>query len=331
MLGMVGLYAFSVLPIRHRWYEAFLIGHIIFSIITLVGCWYHVWYLYENLWGFEVWLYIAVGAWVFDRLFRIVKMAKWGVKQATITNIDDDYMQIDIPGVATEGHAFLYFPTLSWKVWENHPFSIASSIRSPARASNESGRETPTSEYSKSQDLEKFPVSKTVAVASVVSDTPTRHLTFVVRKVKGTTAKLAQRGGTTIPVMIEGGYGKSHDLQLYPKIVAIAGGTGITTILPTLRQHPGRAKLYWGVRNDRLVKHLRANGLLDGIEVAQVSVGERLDLVAILDSEIDGYVKEPIVMVSGPSSMADDVRAATVNVMRRTGMNVKLLDESFSW
>ena len=331
MLGMVGLWAFSVLPIRHRWYEAFLIGHIIFSIITLVGCWYHVWYLYQNLWGFEVWLYIAIGGWVFDRVFRLVRMAKWGIKQATITSIDEDYVQIDIPDVVMEGHAFLYFPTLSWKVWENHPFSIARSIHNQHVETDSPGCQTPTSESSGGQDLEKYPVAKTIAVSRSTGRSPSRQLTFVVRVVKGNTAKLAKRGGTTIPVMIEGGYGKVHDTQLYPQIIAIAGGTGITTVLSVLKQHPGRTKLYWGVRNDKLVTHLRRNGLLDGIEIAQISVGQRLDITTILETEIDGRVKEPVVMVSGPNSMADDVRAATVQVMRKTGINLKLLDESFSW
>jgi predicted ferric reductase len=330
MLAMTFLWAFSVLPIRQRWYEAFLIGHIVFSIITIVGCWYHVWTLYGSLWGFEIWVYVCIAAWVADRTLRVGRIAKWGRKHATITAIDDDYIQIDIPDVAMEGHAFLYFPSLSWKAWENHPFSIARSIYVTSHQADDSSSQTPASESEVSQDYEKYPVAKATTLRSA-DGTASRQLTFVIRVVKGTTAKLAARAGQTIPVYIEGGYSKVHGTDLHTHVVAIAGGTGITAVLPILRKHPGRAKLYWGVRNERLVNHLRASGLLDGIEIAQVSVGARLDIASIVETEIDGRIKDPVVVVSGPASMADDVRASTVNVVRKTGVNVKFLDEAFSW
>jgi predicted ferric reductase len=330
MLAMTFLWAFSVLPIRQRWYEAFLIGHIVFSIITIVGCWYHVWTLYENLWGFEIWVYVCIAAWVADRTFRVLRIAKIGRKQATITAIDEDYLQIDVPDVALEGHAFLYFPSLSWKVWENHPFSIARSIYVAPQHADDSSSQIPVSESDISQDFEKYPVAKTKIVRDA-EGTALKQLTFIIRAAKGTTAKLAARADQTIPVYIEGGYHKDHGSDLHPHVVAIAGGTGITAVLPILRKHPGRAKLYWGVRNERLVNHVRASGLLDGIEVAEVSVGARLDIVSILETEIDGRIKDPVVVVSGPASMADDVRASTVAVVRKTGVNVKFLDEAFSW
>ena len=33
---------FAILPIRIRYYEFFLVTHIIFVIVALVGCWYHL-------------------------------------------------------------------------------------------------------------------------------------------------------------------------------------------------------------------------------------------------------------------------------------------------
>lgn len=35
---------------------------------------------------------------------------------------------MDIPDVKATGYIYLYFPTLSWRFWENHPLSIASSV-----------------------------------------------------------------------------------------------------------------------------------------------------------------------------------------------------------
>jgi predicted ferric reductase len=331
MLAMVFLWLFSVLPIRQRFYEVFLLGHIVFAIITLVGCWYHIWALYGNLWGFEMWLYACFAAWSADRAFRIIRMAKWGIKKATITRIDDDYIRIDIPEVNMEGHAFLYFPTLSWRFWENHPLSIASSIGDLSLSRTSSAQQSPIEESESGGNLEKDSKNSSTNVVTTSRGAPVDRLTFFCRVAKGMTSKLAMRAGMTIPILIEGGYSKVADTESHSQLIAIAGGVGITTILTALRKHPGRAKLYWGVRNTSLVDHIRDSGLLDGIEVAEISVGKRLDISSILNTEIDGGVKYPMVLVSGPQSMADDVRATTVEIMRKTGINVKLLDESFSW
>ena len=332
MFAMVFLWAFSFLPIRRRHYEAFLTGHIVFVILTLVGCWYHVWHLYGNLWGFEVWLYVCFAAWIADRLFRVIRMAKWGVKQAVITRIDHDYIRLDIERVAIEGHTFLYFPSLSWRFWESHPFSVASSIchapfsQSPSQAPMSLDGQSDTE-----KQVAKVSTEIPTSPPPPGSAPPFNTLTFFCRVGKGTTLKLASRAGTAVPVLIEGGYEKISVGADYPQLIAIVGGAGISTALSVLRKHPGQARLYWGVRNAVLVDHIRARGLLDGVKVAQISVGRRLDIPAILDMEIDGRVKHLAVLSSGPQSMADDVRAATVKVMRRTGVNVKLLDESFSW
>src|SRR5699024_9768664 len=42
MFAMILMWIYSVLPIRKRFYGAFLLGHILFAIITPLGCWYHV-------------------------------------------------------------------------------------------------------------------------------------------------------------------------------------------------------------------------------------------------------------------------------------------------
>jgi len=230
-----------------------------------------------------------------------------------------------------KGHAFLYFPTLSWRVWENHPFSIASSLDVPQQ-NNESKSITSVSGSENGTDLEKPSELTQTSVIPVSGDSsPINQLTFFVRAEKGATARLAKRAGTNLPVLIEGGYAKIRNSKAHPQLVAIVGGVGISTVLPIIRAHPGSAKVYWGVRNDALVNHMRKSGILDGIDIVEISVGKRLDVQAILETEIDGRVKSPMVVVSGPAAMSDDVRAITSDIMRKTGINVRLVDESFSW
>ena len=127
-VAMVILWPLSILPLRRRLYEFFLLSHIALTILVLVGCYLHVWYLYENNWGYEIWVYTAGAVWGVDRILRVWRFARNGLRRARITKLDDDYLRVDIDGVSAHGHVYLYFPTLSLKFWENHPFSVASSF-----------------------------------------------------------------------------------------------------------------------------------------------------------------------------------------------------------
>lgn len=83
-------------------------------------------------------IYAACAVWFFDRLIRLVRVLKNGVRRARVTEVGQSYVRVDIEGVrwGTEPgrHAYIYFPTLSpLRPWENHPFSlIPTSILSPA-------------------------------------------------------------------------------------------------------------------------------------------------------------------------------------------------------
>jgi hypothetical protein len=115
----------SVLPIRKRAYEFFLAAHNIMAIGIFVACYYHIYMNYQHEWGYENWIYLPVGLWLLDRGLRLMRLARNGLRTATITRLDDDYLRIDVPGVDVSGHVFLYFPTL--RIWQTHPFSVAAS------------------------------------------------------------------------------------------------------------------------------------------------------------------------------------------------------------
>ena len=45
-------------------------------------------------------------------------------RRAYVAVVDGDYLKVEVPGLAAAGHAYLYFPTLTWCFWESHPFSV---------------------------------------------------------------------------------------------------------------------------------------------------------------------------------------------------------------
>lgn len=122
------------------------------------------------------------------------------------------------------------------------------------------------------------------------------QLTFLSRVKKDMTRKLAASYGSTVLALIVGGYSKVFAGDEY--CLCWRSGDYHSFSRPT--KALGRAKLYWGARNINLVDHLRKSGLLDGIDVAEISVDKRLDVQSILDVGIDGRLKHPMVITSGP-------------------------------
>lgn len=123
-LAMVVILPASLLPVRQRAYELFLAWHVSFFLLAMIGCFLHIYYRYAWQYGYENWIYIGFAVWGYDRLLRILRLARNGVRKAHITVVDEDYLKLQIPGIKADGHVYLYFPTLTWKVWENHPFSV---------------------------------------------------------------------------------------------------------------------------------------------------------------------------------------------------------------
>ncbi|EAQ93107.1 hypothetical protein CHGG_01342 [Chaetomium globosum CBS 148.51] len=127
----------SGLPVRRWSYEIFLILHILLAVFVVAGCWYHVELRFMRMFGYEMWIYTACAVWFFDRLIRVFRVLKAGIRRARVTEIGNDFVRVDIEGVrwgTTPGqHAYVYFPTLNpLRPWENHPFSLLpSSILSP--------------------------------------------------------------------------------------------------------------------------------------------------------------------------------------------------------
>ncbi|KAI2633157.1 ferric reductase like transmembrane component-domain-containing protein [Hypomontagnella submonticulosa] len=299
----------SIPVMRQRSYELFLAIHVVFAILIFLGSWYHIIFRYEHQWGYETWLYVVFAVWGFDRLLRLLRMLRYGVRTARITVIDDDYVRINVKGVVGTGHVYLYF--LDWRVWENHPFSIASSIIQQKDAS--------PSKNESLADVEDIKTGQSTRKAVQSFDqTVETGMVFYVRLLSGGTKALRYK--TELPVLIEGPYGTHGDLSDYPTLVCIAGGVGVTAVLPYMRAHSGNTFLYWGSRSQALVDSLKP--LTHGLNI-ETTVGQRLALQDILESQHGDFA----VVVSGPAGMMDEAReiASRIALQRR----VKFIAESF--
>lgn len=196
----------------------------------------------------------------------------------------------------------------------------------------------------------------------------------------GTTLYIRQRTGTTnllakaaaqsgrVPVLVEASYGGESRFYpggghvrpsaAYPNLITIAGGVGITAVLPILSDNQslykplGTKKLFWGVRASSTPLVASVEGLFtsSGVEIdtasqgrgrkasrwgdvaVQISIGERFDFRSLLEDELseNSLVGGTTVLVCGPPGMADEVRNI-VTALARHGTLVRYADESFSW
>ncbi|KAI1801067.1 putative rerric reductase like transmembrane component [Daldinia bambusicola] len=342
VLSMSILLPASCLPLRQKFYNLFLTSHFAFAFAALVGCYFHIYHQFMNQQGYESWIYIAFAFWAFDRLMRFVRLLSNGVCKAEITILDEDYIRVEIPNATAQGHAYLYFPTIRWLVWENHPFSILGTIMVD-RAQTVSSVATPSENGNlPSNDLEKSPAHAS-ATTSISPNSLTLQqnvglsfkpgLTFFVRTTgKGLTAALRKK--TRLPVLLETSYAATSldEFCVVPNRILIAGGVGISAVVPALRVRTGRVRLFWGVRSKPLVEAVNSSlgpDILTPSVVGEIAIGRRLNLPVILEREVvkDG---ETAVVVCGPNSMADEVRAI-VSELGRKGRIVRLVDEAFSW
>jgi len=351
-LGMTFLIPTSILPIRQKFYELFLAWHVLVSFFVILSCYLHIYLRFERQWGYESWMYIAFAFWGFDRLARIARVTRNGVRRARVTIIDEDYIRLDIPGITGEGQAYLYFPTLTWRVWENHPFSIAGGILHHTNTRSGTAEvkvHTTTSSSSAnsvhaspSPDIEKTPdltITTTPTKTATTNPPPTLNLTFIIRTHTGTTSLLRARA--SLPVLVESSYAGSllhpthKTLNQHPRLLCIAGGVGVTALLPLLASHRGQRILAWGVRRESLLGGLRdvlEGDAMVGVEV-RTSVGERLDVGGLVEeiAAATGAEGDSLaVVISGPAGMADEVRLAVARVAAR-GVVVEFVEESYSW
>lgn len=171
---------------------------------------------------------------------------------------------------------FLYLPSSSWRVWEQHPFSAIPMPHIPSLVPSKDSQQ----EKGANATVRLSPSSE-VSAASRVDDG--KGVTFLIRPKKGMTARLRNKlltsspSSTTLHVLLEGPYG-SHPLPIFTpsrfsSILLVAGGVGITATLPYLQSvinawqcdnrndRRKQVSLVWIAREEEFVKDVLRNEL----------------------------------------------------------------------
>lgn len=320
----------SMLYVRRWSYEVFLITHIVLALLTLVGSWYHVELLFTRKWGYEFWLYAVFAVWGLDRVLRVFRILKNGVRPSTVTEITGDIVRVDVGGVRWASqpgvHTYAYFPTLNpWKPWENHPFSVIPTAM--LRPSETSTIASPPQEC----DIEKNGDLKTTSEvrARSAATATTTGVSLYIRKATGITKFLQAHHKLT--TLLDGPYpnNSSHAVLKCDRVVLVGGGIGITSLLPYLACHVN-IKLYWSVKQNAegLVRDLER--VLESVE-KDVRVGRRLQVEELLKEEAEGGWGTVGVVVCGPPGLCDDVRAGVVRNGKNGGTVWELQVDAFSW
>ena len=330
--------AISGLWFRRASYEFFLIMHIILAVFVLVGSWYHIELLFSRRWGYEFWLYAAFAVWFFERGARVARLLKNGMRRAKVTQITEEIVRIDVKGVRWDTrpgqHTYVYFPTLNpLRPWENHPFSIVPSalLHSRNRPSTDVSSSS-SSEHEAIADIEKTGTSTAIRTHSSNSpkNTDTSGITLYVRKSLGLTKSLDTHA--SLLTFLDGPYFNNSTTAILrtDRLILIAGGIGITAILPFLSYHPN-ISLYWSVKAS-------SQGLVDDLHYVlketrekDIRVGDRLDVEGLLGREESEGWKRIGVVVCGPGGLCDEVRSVVSKRARQGKTNWELDVEAFSW
>ncbi|EJD01186.1 uncharacterized protein FOMMEDRAFT_90010 [Fomitiporia mediterranea MF3/22] len=215
--GVTGLAAFSlatilsIRPIRTRFFEFFLVSHIILIFIFILGGLFHAG---SKEFGYYFWPAFLV--WGFDRFLRLSRVI-WNNRVWSRTSSEEHHASIDLLASDTVRltlrrkmhwvagqHAYVLLPTVSNLPTEAHPFTIAS---------------IPNSLDGTQKDCQE--------------------IVFLIRGHNGFTGRLREHAltkgkETAVPAFIDGPYGNPPDLRKFSTCILIAGGSGVSYILPLL-------------------------------------------------------------------------------------------------
>ncbi|KAM7195013.1 ferric reductase transmembrane component 4 [Rhypophila sp. PSN 637] len=316
---------------RRRFYEPFLLGHILLSIIVLVGCWYRVQDL--RLSGIAP-------------LVRTVRVVMNGIHKARVTEFGNggEYIRVDIPldtgkvYSARPGlHVYAQFPSLDgWKrPWQNHPFSVVP-FSLLGRIGGESGSSSPTDErlvsiHGPDGDAEKGLEVRVAELKTSTTDTGS-GITLLVKKSKGVTSHLKACDG--LLTLLDGPYPNKSTTKILncERLLLIGGRIGITGVLPWIAHH-SNVKLAWSMKESARCLVEQVEPALEMVAEKDVRVARRLDLEQLLADEVNMGWSRVGVVVSGPAGLCDDARVAVASAGRKTqGKTVLELEvDAYSW
>lgn len=248
--GMVATGAFTIIiiqassPIRHAFYETFLVLHRVLIVLGLVGLWLHIEIANLPQLPFLRAVFVMWGAEWAIRLWSVYyhnMSMKKGMTRVTVEALPAEACRVTfdlvrpwkfVPGA----HAHVWLPSMSF--WSTHPFSIAwAEDRSRNQDLALDMEKLPNFHDRKSSTYKAGPtitIPKHSDMESAACSGLATSVSFVMRARAGMTRKLydkasaAPGGKLVIRGGIEGPYGGHESLSSYGTVILFAGGVGIT-------------------------------------------------------------------------------------------------------
>lgn len=210
----------GLLFLRRRWYEVFLVIHIVLAVFFIVGLWFHLYDL-----GYSMLVYATIAVWLFDRLVRVIRIASFGFKPAEISLLADETLRVEVPRPShwkptAGGHAWLHF-CHGFRFWQAHPFTFVNSV----------DKENTVVFYCKVKK------GMTKSIYNKLEKSPGRK--------------------TVMRVAVEGPYGKPSPVAKHSSAVFVAGGSGIpgiySEVVQLAKTNIPLLKLVWILREVKSV------------------------------------------------------------------------------
>ena len=259
----------SILPMRKYSYEIFLLFHILAAAVSLALLYYHV-YIFTGEYDPFIWACVAI--WVFDRVVRWIRLSVLSYNaitddnaEAIVTGGENGLIRLTVTAPFSYtpkagSYYFIYSPkTLT--PWENHPFTLAS-------WDHEGGK---------------------------------TKLHFLIAVQSGATRRLRKKitqSPTPMRVLLEGPYGHREPVERFEHILFVAGGSGITAILPYLEEVKNRSftrtvSVLWAVKNNAYTTDVMHKELSDaGADVTIHITEEEVDARAVLPAIGQAAIEE---------------------------------------
>ncbi|ORY78061.1 ferric reductase NAD binding domain-domain-containing protein [Leucosporidium creatinivorum] len=201
--GLLCILLFSLRAVRNRFYELFIVTHVVGAILILVGLFYHIPAL-------RPWVWAPIAIWAFERTARLLQFLsihlltrfnlRSPLRKANATLVDGAIiLRVPFKGAWGSGqHAYLSFPGMA--LGQSHPFSIANV----------------PSDFNATEEKDTHEMLFVLGVRGGVTATIAKYL-------EGFSSKSAE-----LMVGVEGPYGGDSKVQHYEDILFVGGGTGIT-------------------------------------------------------------------------------------------------------
>ncbi|KAH7065982.1 ferric-chelate reductase [Paraphoma chrysanthemicola] len=370
-IAMCALLAFSFYGIRRAHYEIFLVTHIVLSIVALWTMYYHVEIFTDGEWNVFIWPCLAI--WILDRTLRVARALAfnrrfWNTGAVATYDPASNLVRMDVDGsqnlIKAKPGTYYYVHVLDDMLYahQSHPFTLAytsSDTASPTATPLSPLPYRPSPQRTSSNDS-----SESDALLSSSKTSPT-NLVFLIRPYDGFTSRLKTScllHPKRLRVLVEGPYGHSEPLQLFPNVLFVVGGTGIAIPLSHLARllsadsHVQSVKIVWAVREHAFLASILRDfsGLLgdervdmevhitQDKEVEDEVLGKDMKSVRIVTRrpDVNGAIQEaaqgagqqPLAIVAcGPAGMADETRRASVRMLANGHRGIEYFEESFKW